>query len=353
MSAVNNYHLNFDTFARLTAIRDALAAAELRRGALVLDVGGHPGLLAGMLDGPRVITADFPSAGPAFYARASGTALPFASGRFQAVVCSDVLEHVAPAERAAFLQELWRAASRWVVIGGPFFSHGLQLAETRLCELRAAAGMMENPWLAEHRKHGLPRLDESVRRLESLGASCAAVPSGSILRWFLLFGGAALAEMLPGVGRAWDEFMPLINKHFPGKADAHACRHLIVACKDKAGLDAPHMRAFLDANSDAAAAADPPIGPQINALASLLTAAAAALRQTGSMLENGGGGIAGDYLSQMEKAMAAQSARIEALRASAADQPRKTQSAAATAGRIARKLKKWIRRGKPRGKRNV
>jgi len=106
------------TRARARRHAHFFALARLAPGARVLDLGcGRLGLRA--LEPDLDITGvdlqerpDYP--GP--FVRADATAgLPFADGEFDLVYCSSVIEHVAPAQRAAFAAELRRVGRGWFV----------------------------------------------------------------------------------------------------------------------------------------------------------------------------------------------------------------------------------------------
>jgi SAM-dependent methyltransferase len=106
--------------ARARARRHArfFALTRLHAGARVLDVGcGRIGLRA--LEPELDITGvdldarpDYP--GPFVQADASA-GLPFADGEFELVYCSSVIEHVPPAQRAAFAAEVRRVGKGWFV----------------------------------------------------------------------------------------------------------------------------------------------------------------------------------------------------------------------------------------------
>jgi SAM-dependent methyltransferase len=106
--------------ARARARRHArfFALTRLPGGARVLDVGcGRIGLRA--LEPDLDITGvdlverpDYP--GPFVQADVSA-GLPFADGEFELVYCSSVIEHVPPAQRAAFAKEVRRVGRGWFV----------------------------------------------------------------------------------------------------------------------------------------------------------------------------------------------------------------------------------------------
>jgi SAM-dependent methyltransferase len=94
------------------------ALTGLAPGARILDVGcGTLGLraLEPGLEITGVDLADQP-AYPGPFVRADATeGLPFQDGEFELVYCSSVIEHVAPARRAAFAAEIRRVGRAWYV----------------------------------------------------------------------------------------------------------------------------------------------------------------------------------------------------------------------------------------------
>jgi SAM-dependent methyltransferase len=106
--------------ARARARRHAhfFALSRLAPGAHVLDLGcGRIGLraLEPELDITGVDLVERPGY-PGPFVRADATAgLPFEDDQFDLVYCSSVIEHVAPAKRAAFASELRRVGRGWFV----------------------------------------------------------------------------------------------------------------------------------------------------------------------------------------------------------------------------------------------
>jgi SAM-dependent methyltransferase len=106
--------------ARARARRHAqfFALARLAPGARVLDVGcGRIGLraLEPDLDITGVDLIERPDYPGPFLRADAAEGLPFAADEFDLVYCSSVIEHVAPARRAAFAAELRRVGRGWFV----------------------------------------------------------------------------------------------------------------------------------------------------------------------------------------------------------------------------------------------
>src|SRR2546430_3617005 len=92
--------------------------ARLAAGDRVLDVGcGRLGLraLEPELQVTGVDLREQPSYPGPFVRADAAAGLPFADGEFDLVYCSSVIEHVAPARRAAFAAEIRRVGRGWFV----------------------------------------------------------------------------------------------------------------------------------------------------------------------------------------------------------------------------------------------
>src|SRR5438477_13053001 len=116
--------LQFDIYQRYAALAVALEAAfpSPQKGVRVLDLGSGPDSITRLFLSPRFeITAadvgDFRN--PAVVQLKPGEALPFPNAGFHVVVCMDVLEHVTPTDRARFLGEVARVASKAAVVAFP------------------------------------------------------------------------------------------------------------------------------------------------------------------------------------------------------------------------------------------
>lgn len=143
-----------------------------------------------------------------------GGKLPFKNGAFHTVVSMDTLEHVPPAGRPGFLEELLRVSSARVIVGFPSRAEGERDTGARGLEgerflqvLFRALGMGDPVWLREHEELGLPSAAEveallvryegwSVRPLKTIGNLVSLM--------------AVLMDVLPGAG-SW--VAPVLGGH--------------------------------------------------------------------------------------------------------------------------------------------
>ena len=169
--------MGYERYVRLMGIARA-AGRGLDEPFSLLDIGGEDGALQDFL----------PTAGYQAFAgiitRAQDSGLPTAG--FDVVVAADVMEHVLPADRSAFLEELLRLARRRVVFSFP-------CAEADLHEQFLLNLLPGHRWLTEHQQHGLPSAAEVETLLAEHHVTYTRLPNHSLQNWVY----AVLFDMLP------------------------------------------------------------------------------------------------------------------------------------------------------------
>ena len=122
----------------------------------VLDVGGVRGALARFLKAD-ITAVNVDGSGDVEYA---GTLLPFPDKSFDLLTTIDVLEHIAPSDRAGFLAELTRVARSALIVAAPFGTPLHEEIEREAERLYADTSGTMIRFLREHLSNGLPTLPE-------------------------------------------------------------------------------------------------------------------------------------------------------------------------------------------------
>ena len=231
--------LPFDQFQRYTAVAqvaDALRASLDKPKLRVLDVGGFAMTpigdamlpLAHFLSSDLAIVTDLVEATLPNYVRSSGARLPFASGAFDLVITCDTLEHVAPLDRPAFIDELVRVASQCVLLMAPFYAENTRRAEYVVREYLATSGRTHRQ-LEEHFEQGLPAQADLRQLLAERGLTAFEFADGYLPNWLAMI----MIHLTPGTSldllAALDRFY---NRHFsPDDRREPAYRRVFVIAK--------------------------------------------------------------------------------------------------------------------------
>jgi hypothetical protein len=135
---------------------------------------------------------------PMFGVQYSGGRLPFKTAAFHTVLSIDAYEHVPPAFRIEFLNELARVSAQRVVLAFPADAAAVE-SDRFMQHLYRHLNLGEPAWLREHEEHGMPSSAEAEATLGTLGGwRWREVPtSGNLVSLLLL-----LADVLPGAD-AW------------------------------------------------------------------------------------------------------------------------------------------------------
>lgn len=189
----------FDQYSRYKACSDLLLQTGFAAGDSVLDIGSGPECLFGQfMPNARMNYVDPLIPVGSGEGRITGNI--FASeldGRtFDCVSAVDVLEHVPPEYRQAFLERVSALGRNTLILGFPTSdsSNALATDEAIDKEYRDIYGE-DYSWLEEHYRYGLPSLAETVEQLTKMGWQCQSIGHGHA-PW--------LKELLPFVISVWD-----------------------------------------------------------------------------------------------------------------------------------------------------
>lgn len=148
--------INIDQYQRYHFIERVLNAFAQERRLKVLEVGGAlSSALHHLSSNHQIWITDSISAND-IHLRSSGMSLPFQSKTFDAVVCTDVLEHVPVNDRERLIQELQRVTNGVLILGFPQHSVESKVAEEILSTWIRETSGSDYSFLEEHRTYGLP-----------------------------------------------------------------------------------------------------------------------------------------------------------------------------------------------------
>lgn len=213
--------LPFDQFQRYAAVAqvaDAVRAAMEKPRLRVLDVGGFHRTPDGRIMLPLVqflssdwaIVTDVADDVLPDYVRASGSALPFRSETFDLVVTCDTLEHLPPADRPAFIDELLRVATCCVLLVAPFDNEQTQRAERIVRDYLAANGCTHRQ-LEEHFEQGLPSVLQLRSQLAERQLTAIEFADGYLPNWLAMI----MLHLTPGTSLDFlAELDRFYNRHF-------------------------------------------------------------------------------------------------------------------------------------------
>lgn len=120
--------------------------------------------------------------------------MPVADRSYDAVVCVDVIEHVAAKERAPLLSELARVAGEFCFINFP--------NRATMPAQKLVLSLTNDMYVREHVELELPEKAWVIDQMTALGFECLAVPNASLALWAAQFTLQRLApEAAAQVGR--------------------------------------------------------------------------------------------------------------------------------------------------------
>jgi len=189
----------FDLYQRTRDIREIVNIIVQETGEnrlKMLDIGGFridaevrdDLLLKEFLLGHDIYCLDLVKSVVPGYIQGDGTRLPFKENVFDVVVTSDVYEHVVPEDREKFLENLVRVVKPdgFVILGAPFYSEKIALAENILCEYIRKVLLSEHEQLKEHIENKLPDAEELKQWIKRKGLDFIGFECGNLDSWLFM-----------------------------------------------------------------------------------------------------------------------------------------------------------------------
>ncbi len=258
--------LPFDIYQRYER---AAHVGRLLRPSSLLDVGGCIGESTGHLatsydffaegTSERVMSSDFRQCDHPDHLPCDALDHPLSDHAFDMVVSMDVLEHIQPDQRKAFLGELDRLAHRWILVGAPFRSPEVQQAEQALSSVL----MKDHRFLSEHRDLGLPDAELVVRFARSRDYRLWQLANARLENWLALQSLNHLVFSMRDARSSW-ELNRLYSRDLFGRDHGLPCyRYFFLLYKGDSSLDPGVVRELDLLQSNLAA--DPSPGPALTA----------------------------------------------------------------------------------------
>jgi len=228
--------VTFDRYDRYGAIARCLRASLGPGRHRVLDVGDAAGYLREFDDDVDLVGVDLHVQADrlegAVALAADGARLPFPDRSFDAVVSSDVLEHVPAPLRAGFLAELSRVSRDLVVVAAPFDTDGVAGVEEVVRVYALLVTGIPQEQLEEHMERGLPDLAAARTAFEAHGPT-VVVGNGNLWDWLELMLVKHQLMARPALQALHDGIDRFSNLALAGATDAPYYRHLVVARREQ------------------------------------------------------------------------------------------------------------------------
>ncbi|MCI0445898.1 glycosyltransferase [bacterium] len=148
--------INIDQYQRYHFVERVLKAYAQDRRLKILEVGGALSSALHHLSSNHKIWITDSISAKDIHLRSSGLSLPFQPKTFDAVVCTDVLEHVPQKDRERLIEELQRVTGRILILGFPQHSPESKVAEEILSAWIRETSGSDYSFLEEHHTYGLP-----------------------------------------------------------------------------------------------------------------------------------------------------------------------------------------------------
>ena len=132
---------------------------QIDKNDTVLDVGGQLDLLAKFCESSKITVVNLKGSQEKSDIEIEQGKLPFKNNSHSVVCAIDVLEHIKKKDRAAFIKELSRVASKKIILSFPIVTRQHRTYEKEISDWLKKKGR-DVTYLAEHISFGLPTPEE-------------------------------------------------------------------------------------------------------------------------------------------------------------------------------------------------
>jgi len=205
--------LDFDQYTRNFLITNFIEGVrEGDKKFKVLDVGGRNGRFCDFLPNDEIYILDIRGSEANeknFYV---GSILnpPFSSERFDIVLSTDVLEHIGSEDREKALSNMLNLAGRYLILSAPFDTPNVSATEKMASSFRREHIGKSDPWLLEHFKMTLPKIEQLEMFFEEKKLAYFKVGSNNLHLWLMM---RYLLSFVPAYSDSW-ESVKAISKFY-------------------------------------------------------------------------------------------------------------------------------------------
>ena len=207
---MNKLELPFDQYQRYRIVEELVELIRQGRRLRILDIGGHPGLIADFLPQDDTFILDVQPSEGLNCVQGDGIKLPFTSDSFDLVVSIDTVEHIPTDQRVRFLEEQLRTSKNYVLLAAPFEDENVSLAEQIVNQFFIKKIGHPNDSLEEHFANGLPRLDETLSFFDQNGIQHLEIPNGYLYNWLVMMMAIPAVQILPDS----EELLAMLNRFY-------------------------------------------------------------------------------------------------------------------------------------------
>ncbi|MCX7996512.1 MAG: glycosyltransferase [Patescibacteria group bacterium] len=231
-----------DGYSRYFWIMHVLQLLLADKKQTVLDVGGRGTFLDTLFREaslPYELTVidplPTPKDVPYRYVRGDGTQMIFDTNSFDAVISTDVLEHVPEEKKILFIQECIRVASKVVVIAFPDDSKRVDEAEHLANDFYLSITGRDHRWLKEHFAMKKPSIRTIVTYLDGLGYPYEILGTNNLDNWLLTVLANFIQEKYPAHTEALEQLNRFYNENIMevGDLEGPSYRKMLIIYKKR------------------------------------------------------------------------------------------------------------------------